>query len=87
LTALEAMASGAALITSRRGGLAELTEGVSVAIDPDDPAGMAEAIVALARDPAARVRLAEAGRDRAGAYGVAAARRRLDQLRTELLTP
>ena len=54
LTALEAMASGVALITTRRGGLAELTEGVSVAIDPDDPAGMAAAIVALARDPQAR---------------------------------
>jgi glycosyltransferase involved in cell wall biosynthesis len=87
LTALEAMASGAALITSRRGGLAELTEGVSVAIDPDDPAGMAAAIVALARDPAVRARLAETGRDRARAYNVAAARVRLDQLRTELLTP
>ncbi len=87
LTALEAMASGAALITSRRGGLAELTEGVSVAIDPDDPPGMAEAIVALARDPAARARLAAAARDRARLYDVPAARQRLDQLRTELLTP
>jgi UDP-glucose:(glucosyl)LPS alpha-1,2-glucosyltransferase len=87
LTALEAMAGGAALITSRRGGLAELTEGVSVAIDPEDPDDMAEAIVALARDPVARTRLAEAGRDRARAYDVPAARRRLDQLRTELLIP
>jgi UDP-glucose:(glucosyl)LPS alpha-1,2-glucosyltransferase len=86
LTALEAMASGAALIASRRGGLAELTEGVSVAIDPDDPTGMAEAILALARDPLARARLAAAGRDRASAYDVPAARRRVDQLRTELLT-
>jgi UDP-glucose:(glucosyl)LPS alpha-1,2-glucosyltransferase len=87
LTALEAMASGVALITTRRGGLAELTEGVSVAIDPDDPAGMAAAIVALARDPGARARLADAGRDRARAYDVPPARQRLDQLRTELLTP
>jgi UDP-glucose:(glucosyl)LPS alpha-1,2-glucosyltransferase len=87
LTALEAMASGAALITSRRGGLAELTEGVSLGVDPDDPAGIAEAIVALARDPRARARLAEAGFDRARAYDVPAARHRLDQLRTELLTP
>ena len=87
LTALEAMAGGAALITSWRGGLAELTEGVSVAIDPEDPDGMAEAIVALARDPIARARLAAEGRDRARAYDVPAARRRLDQLRTELLIP
>ena len=54
------MASGAALITSRRGGLAELTEGVSVAIDPDNPAGIAEAIVALAHDPSVRAKLSEA---------------------------
>ena len=87
LTALEAMASGAALISSRRGGLAELTEGVSVAIDPDDAAGMARAIVDLARDPVARARLAEAARERARAYDVPPARQRLDQLRTELLTP
>ena len=87
LTALEAMASGAALITSRRGGLAELTEGVSLGVNPDDPAGMAEAILALARDPEARARLAEAGRNRARAYDVPSARQRLDQLRTELLTP
>ncbi len=87
LTALEAMAGGAALVASRRGGLAELTEGVSVAIDPDDPAGMARAITALARDPETRARLARAGLDRARAYDLPAARLRLDQLRTELLTP
>jgi UDP-glucose:(glucosyl)LPS alpha-1,2-glucosyltransferase len=87
LTALEAMAAGAALITSRRGGLEELTEGVSVAIDPEDPDGIARAIVALACDPTGRARLAEAGRDRARAYDVPAARQRLDQLRTELLIP
>jgi UDP-glucose:(glucosyl)LPS alpha-1,2-glucosyltransferase len=87
LAALEAMASGAALITTRRGGLGELTEGVSVAIDPDDPAGMAEALLALARDPAARATLARAARARARDYDVPAARLRLDQLRTELLTP
>jgi UDP-glucose:(glucosyl)LPS alpha-1,2-glucosyltransferase len=87
LTALEAMASGAVLITTRRGGLAELTEGVTVAIDPDDPAGMAEAIIGLARDPARRAALAQAARARASAYDVPAARLRLDQLRTELLTP
>lgn len=87
LAALEAMASGAALITTRRGGLAELTEGVSVATDPDDPTAMAQAIIALARDPAARETLARAGLDRARAYDLPEARRRLDQLRTELLTP
>jgi UDP-glucose:(glucosyl)LPS alpha-1,2-glucosyltransferase len=87
LAALEAMANGAALITTRRGGLAELTEGVSVVIDPDDPAGMAEAIIALARDPARRAALSLGGRERARTYDLPAARRQLDQLRMELLTP
>jgi glycosyltransferase involved in cell wall biosynthesis len=68
LAALEAMASGAALVTTRRGGLAG-------------------AIIALANDPAARAYLGQAGRDRARAYDLPEARRRLDQLRTELLTP
>jgi glycosyltransferase involved in cell wall biosynthesis len=87
LAALEAMACGAALVTTRRGGLADLTEGVSVAIDPDDPAGMARALMALAEDPLSRATFARAGLERARDYDVPAARRRLDQLRTELLIP
>lgn len=86
LAALEAMSSGAALVTTRRGGLAELTEGVSVAIDPDDVAEMAQAIVSLARDPLRQAELSAAARRRARDYDVPAARRQLDQLRTELLT-
>jgi glycosyltransferase involved in cell wall biosynthesis len=86
LAALEAMASGAALITTRRGGLADLTEGVSVAIDPEAPADIAQAIIALARDPAARAALAQAALHSARAYDLPEARRRLDQLRMELLT-
>jgi glycosyltransferase involved in cell wall biosynthesis len=86
LAALEAMASGAALITTRRGGLADLTEGVSVAIDPEDPADIAQAIIALACNPAARATLAQAALHSARAYDLPEARRRLDQLRMELLT-
>ncbi len=68
LTALEAMAAGAALISSRRGGLAELVDGASVAIDPDDVSGMSAALIDLARDPARRACLSEAGLARARAY-------------------
>lgn len=85
LAALEAIASGAALITTGQGGLAELTEGVSVVIVPGDVAGLAEAIVSLAHNPAERARLAQAGLERARTYDLPAARRRLDGLRMELL--
>jgi len=87
LAALEAMASGAALITTARGGLAKLTEGVSVTIDPEDPAAIAQAMIALATDTARRSRLALTARHRAEGYDVPGARRLLDQLRMDILTP
>jgi UDP-glucose:(glucosyl)LPS alpha-1,2-glucosyltransferase len=61
LTALEAMACGAALLCSNRGGLAEVTGEAAVAIDPDDSMGFAAAIRDVAGDPARRAALAEAG--------------------------
>ncbi|MBS1166229.1 MAG: D-inositol-3-phosphate glycosyltransferase [Proteobacteria bacterium] len=63
-TAIEAMAGGAALISSLRGGLREIADGVSLAIDPDDPASIAEAISRLVNDEALRHRLAVEGRKR-----------------------
>lgn len=86
LAALEAMAAGAALMTSYRGGLGELASGASVAIDPDDVSGIAAALIQLAHDPARRAALSQAGLDRARAYDLPEARRRLDALRMELLT-
>jgi UDP-glucose:(glucosyl)LPS alpha-1,2-glucosyltransferase len=87
LAAIEAMANGAALIATRRGGLAELTEDVSVPIEAEDVPGIAQAMVGLARDPKRRASLSQAGLERARAYDLPAARRRLDQLRMELLRP
>lgn len=86
LAALEAMAGGAALVASDRGGLAELVQGASVVIDPDDVSDVAAALVALARDPARRAALSQAGLERARAYDLPEARRRLNALRMELLT-
>lgn len=85
MTALEAMACGAALISSPRGGLAEVTAGAAVIIDPDDPAAIAAAITTLARDPQQRASLAEIGLARARAYDVAQVARALDALRTDVL--
>ena len=51
LVALEAMACGAALITTRRGGLPEIGGDAALYVEPDDPVALARAIVALAQDP------------------------------------
>lgn len=85
LTALEALAMGAALICSRRGGLAEVAGDTAVYIDPDDPPGIARALLALARDPARRAALAAAGRARAARFDVAAAGRALGTIRRRVL--
>ncbi len=85
LTALEAMASGAALVTSGRGGLAELTGGAALRVDPDAPGALAAALVRLASDPSGRRILAAAGRLRARGYDLPLARVRLDAWRQSVL--
>lgn len=85
LTALEAMAAGAALLVSDRGGLAEFTRDAAVTVDPDDPAGLAEAMRTVAADPARCAALGEAGRARAADYDVAKGVARLDTLRRDIL--
>lgn len=85
LTALEAMASGAALVFAPHGGLPEVVGPAGVEIDPEDPQGMAEALVALAGDPARMAALGAAGRARAAGFDVAVAAAALDGLRMAVL--
>jgi glycosyltransferase involved in cell wall biosynthesis len=85
LSALEAMACGAALLCSPRGGLAEVTGEAAVPIDPDDADGLAQRLVALANDPAGRFALGQAGRARARAFDLPLAAARLDALRADIL--
>jgi glycosyltransferase involved in cell wall biosynthesis len=85
LTALEAMASGAALVCSDRGALPEVAGEAALIADPDDPAALANAFCTLAADPARRGVLAEAGLARARRFDVAHAAAALDALRSELL--
>ncbi len=85
LTALEAMACGAALLCSPRGGLPEVFGQAAQRIEPENPAAIAEAIVALAGDPARRAALGEAGRGRAQLFAVPRIAAALDALRTEVL--
>jgi UDP-glucose:(glucosyl)LPS alpha-1,2-glucosyltransferase len=85
LTALEAMASGAALVCSPRGGLPEVGGNAAVYADPDDPPAVAEAIVALAADPARRAAASDAGRRRAQHFDMSDAVAMLHALRRDIL--
>ncbi len=86
LAALEAMACGAAVLCSPRGGLVEVMGDAAWPINPDDPQDLASKIVQLAQNPAARAVLSEAGLARAASFSVAAARSRLAALRFEVVT-
>lgn len=81
LTALEAMASGVALIASHTGGLPEVAGEAARYIEPGNVAALAEALASLASDPDERTRLAEAGHARAGEFDLQAMAARLEALR------
>ncbi len=85
LVALEALASGAALICSPRGGLPEVAGDAAVYADPDRPADIAAAIKALARDEPRRSALAELGRARARLFDVPAIGAQLAALRRQVI--
>lgn len=85
LTALEAMASGAALICSPRGNLPELVRDAAVPVDPDDVDALAQAITTLARDGPRRAALGAAGLERARAFDIGVGTAALDRLRREIL--
>ena len=85
LTALEAMAGGAALVCSAQGNLPALVGDAAVLVPPGDPAALAAAITALAGDPARRAALGRAGVARAAAFDLAAAAAALDRVRADIL--
>jgi UDP-glucose:(glucosyl)LPS alpha-1,2-glucosyltransferase len=85
LVALEAMASGAALICSPRGGLPEVAGDAAMYANPDNPAEIAAAIKTLGGDEGRRAALAEAGRQRARLFDVKPIAARLAALRMDVL--
>ena len=85
MTALEAMASGAALIVSPRAGLLEVAGEAALRADPDQPGALSAAILRLAGDAALRAALSAQGRARAILFDAAPARARLACLRRRRL--
>jgi len=67
-TAIEAHAGGAALISSGRGGLREVSGDACVYINPDDAEDIAAAVMKLANDDAFRRALADRGRERVSTH-------------------
>jgi UDP-glucose:(glucosyl)LPS alpha-1,2-glucosyltransferase len=86
LTAVEALASGAALVSSPRGGLPEIGGNVAVYIDPDDAGSIASVLSDLAQDPARLEVLGEAGRQRAKQFDAPVIAAQLAELRRGVLT-
>lgn len=65
---LEAMASRKPVIASRVGGIPETLSGAGVLVEPNDPVGLANAIVTMLQDSGARSRYASLGYERAKMY-------------------
>jgi UDP-glucose:(glucosyl)LPS alpha-1,2-glucosyltransferase len=85
-TALEALAGGSAVIASRSGGLPEIVGQTGLLLDAVTPNAIADAILALAHDPARRAALGQAGEARVAAcFDLGLLARRLDGWREGLL--
>lgn len=86
LTALEAHAAGAALVSSGRGGLREASGVHAVYVDPPHAEGLTRALIDLIADPARRIAMAHAGQNWIAEVHSAAARAaQVDDLRDRLL--
>lgn len=85
-TALEALASGAALLTSGLGGLAEVCGEHAEIVNPTDPEGLALRLAALLDSPDRRETLARAGRARVAAlYDMSVVAKRMDDFIEEVV--
>lgn len=85
LVALEALASGAALVCARGGGLPEVAGDAAVYADPDTPGEIAAALRLLAGDEARRTALAQAGQARARQFDAGAIAALLSRFRQQAI--
>jgi glycosyltransferase involved in cell wall biosynthesis len=81
----EAMTLGTPVLTSARGACAEIAGAAARLVDPEDVVQIARGIADLASDSGLRQRLRDAGRARAGLFGIDAYARRLSGLYTDLV--
>ncbi|MGH9223208.1 MAG: glycosyltransferase family 4 protein [Acidimicrobiales bacterium] len=84
---LEAMARGIPVVVAARTSLPEVVAGAGLLVDPDDDAGLADALVQVVADPDLRQRLVEAGHRRAAELTWDRAARRFIELFRDLATP
>jgi len=88
LSALEAHAAGAAVVSSGRGGLKEASGPYAVYVEPIEARGLAQAIDSLIRDDDRRIAIARAGQAYVIAMHSPACRAsQLDLLRAQLVAP
>ena len=85
MTALEAMASGAAVIASPRGGLPEVVGDAALTALPDEDQALERALLRLINDETLRHELVERGRRQAQKFDVGPARLRLQKIRKNAL--
>ncbi|MEM6942156.1 MAG: glycosyltransferase family 4 protein [Pseudomonadota bacterium] len=84
--AIEAMASGAALVASRAGGFVEIADGAALLLPRPDAPAIAAATARLMDHPAEAAALGAAGRDRVAArYGLEAAAAAFDAMAARLM--
>ena len=85
-SAIEAMSRGCALISTARGGLAEIVTGAAEIVDPEDCVGFAAALRRVALDADWRGRLQAQALDRArSVFDIRIVTKSLDQARARLL--
>jgi glycosyltransferase involved in cell wall biosynthesis len=68
LPILEAMGAGTPVVTSNRGAMKEVAGGAALLADPNNPAGIATAVLRILGDPALAQRLRALGKTRAAGF-------------------